>query len=69
MLTLSSKHNANPVGYWESSTCSARLAYNWRSKYMVRETGDYSNRMHDDHGSRDGPPTDKLRLSLERSTC
>lgn len=69
LFTLSSKHNANLVGYWENSTYSARLAYNWRSKYMVRETGYYSNRMHDAFGSLDlslgWNVTDKLRVSFD----
>jgi len=69
LFTLSSKHNANLVGYWESATYSARLAYNWRSKYMVRETGYYSNRMHDSFGSLDlslgWNVTDKIRVSFD----
>lgn len=69
MFTLSSKHNANLVGYYENQTYSARLAYNWRSKYMVRESGWYGNRMHDATGSLDlslgWNITDKLRLSFE----
>lgn len=69
VFTLSSKHNANLVGYYENQTYSARLAYNWRSKYMVRESGWYGNRMHDAYGSLDlslgWNITDKLRLSLD----
>jgi iron complex outermembrane recepter protein len=69
LFTLSSKHNANLVGYFENSSYSARLAYNWRSKYMVRESGWYGNRMHDDYGSLDlslgWNITSKLRLSVE----
>ncbi|MFZ6743174.1 TonB-dependent receptor [Undibacterium sp. JH2W] len=53
VFTLSSKHNVNLVGYWENADYSARLAYNWRSKYMVRETGYYGNRMHDPYGTLD----------------
>lgn len=53
MFTQSSKHNVNLVGYFENSEYSARLAYNWRSKYMMRETGWYGNRMHDDYGTLD----------------
>jgi iron complex outermembrane receptor protein len=53
VFTLSSKHNANLVGYWENETYSARVAYNWRSKYMIRETGWYGNRMHDAYGTLD----------------
>lgn len=69
LFTLSSRHNANLVGYYENQTYSARLAYNWRSKYMVRESGWYGNRMHDDTGSLDlslgWNISDKLRLSFE----
>jgi len=69
LFTLSSKHNANLVGYYEDSTYSARLAYNWRSKYMVRESGWYGNRMHDAYGSLDlslgWNITKQLRLSLD----
>ncbi|MBO9687773.1 TonB-dependent receptor [Roseateles chitosanitabidus] len=70
VFTLSSKHNVNLVGYWENSVYSARLAYNWRSKYMVRE-GDkyYGNRMHDSYGSLDlslgWNITDNLRLTFD----
>jgi iron complex outermembrane receptor protein len=69
MFTLSSRHTANLVGYFENETYSARLAYGWRSKYMVRETGWYGNRMHDDIGSLDlslgWNITKNLRLALE----
>lgn len=53
LFTLSSRHTANLVGYFENERFSTRLAYSWRSKYMVRETGWYGNRMHDDIGSLD----------------
>ena len=69
VFTLSSRHNTNLVGYYENQSYSARLAYNWRSKYMVRESGWYGNRMHDATGSLDlslgWNITDKLRLSLD----
>jgi iron complex outermembrane receptor protein len=69
MFTLSSRHTANLVGYFENETYSARLAYGWRSKYMVRETGWYGNRMHDEIGSLDlslgWNITKNLRLALE----
>ncbi|MBC3931863.1 TonB-dependent receptor [Undibacterium curvum] len=69
VFTLSSKHNVNLVGYWENPTYSARLAYNWRSKYMVRETGWYGNRMHDAYGTLDlslgWNITDKVRIAFE----
>ena len=69
VFTASSKHNANVVGYWENPTYSARLAYSWRSKYMVRETGWYGNRMHDAYGTLDASfgwnISDKLRFQFE----
>jgi iron complex outermembrane receptor protein len=69
LFTLSSKHTANLVGYYETPIYSARLAYSWRSKYMVRENGWYGNRMHDAIGSLDlslgWNITKNLRLSFE----
>lgn len=69
MFTLSSKHNVNLVGFYETDKYSARLAYNWRSKYMVRETGYYSNRMHDSFGTLDlslgWNITPSIRLSFD----
>jgi iron complex outermembrane receptor protein len=53
LFTLSSRHTANVVGYYETAVYSARLAYSWRSEYMVRENGWYGNRMHDAIGSLD----------------
>ncbi|QSX41657.1 TonB-dependent receptor [Shewanella cyperi] len=50
----SSKHTVNLVGYYEMDDFSARLAYNWRSEYMIRELpGFYGNREHQDYGSLD----------------
>ncbi|MBC7939749.1 MAG: TonB-dependent receptor, partial [Chitinophagaceae bacterium] len=69
LFTGSSRHTANLVGYFENSIYSARLAYSWRSKYMVRENGWYGNRMHDDIGSLDlslgWNITKNLRVSFE----
>ncbi|MEH8017612.1 TonB-dependent receptor [Rheinheimera muenzenbergensis] len=70
VFTESSKHSGNFVAYWENVDYSARLAYNWRSKYMVREYGKYyGNRMHDDYGSLDltlgWNITDYARVRLE----
>lgn len=69
VFTLSSKHNANLVGYYETQAYSARLAYNYRSKYMVRESGWYGNRWHDAIGSLDlslgWNLNDSLRLSFD----
>ena len=54
VFTQSSKHNVNLVGYYENQTYSARLAYNWRSKYMIREGAYwYGNRMHANYGTLD----------------
>jgi len=53
LFTESSKDSINLVGYWENEEFSARAAYNWRSAYIVRETGYYGNRMHEDFGSLD----------------
>lgn len=69
VFTLSSKHNTNLVGYYETKDYSARLAYNYRSKYMVRESGWYGNRWHDAIGSLDlslgWNLNDTLRLSFD----
>lgn len=69
MFTESSTDSLNLVGYWENDQFSARAAYNWRSKYMIRETGYYGNRMHDAYGSLDlsfgWNITDNLNVSLE----
>ena len=40
-------------GYFENDLLQARLAYNWRSEYMIRDVGAYANRLHDDFGSLD----------------
>lgn len=70
LFTESSKNSANLVGYWEDMDYSARLAYNWRSKYMIREYGRYyGNRMHDDFGTLDltlgWNVTENAKLRLE----
>ncbi|WP_237443592.1 TonB-dependent receptor [Sinobacterium norvegicum] len=49
----SSENTVNLVGYYEMNDFSARAAYNWRSEYMIRESGFYGNRMHDDFGTLD----------------
>ncbi|WCL54087.1 TonB-dependent receptor [Gimibacter soli] len=53
ILSDSSKHSLNLTGYYENEDFQARLAYNWRSAYMLRESGSYGNRLHDDYGSLD----------------
>ncbi|MEH0168106.1 TonB-dependent receptor [Roseateles microcysteis] len=70
IFTQSSKHNINAVGYYEDQNYSARLAYNWRSKYMIRENSYwYGNRMHDGYGTLDASfgwnITKNLKLSLD----
>ena len=70
LFTQSSKHNVNLVGYFENEQYFARLAYNWRSKYMIREGAFwYGNRMHDAYGTLDASVgwniTKNLRLSFE----
>lgn len=49
----SSEHTLNMAAYYETEVFSARAAYNWRSEYMIRETGFYGSRMHDDYGTLD----------------
>lgn len=54
IFTQSSKHNVNLVGYYETAAYFGRLAYNWRSKYIIRENAYwYGNRMHDSYGTLD----------------
>lgn len=54
LFTQASKHNVNLVGYYETEAYFARAAYNWRSKYMIREGAYwYGNRMHDAFGTLD----------------
>lgn len=70
LFTQASKHNLNLVGYYETEAYFARAAYNWRSKYMIREGAYwYGNRMHDAYGSLDlsfGWNINKsLKLSLD----
>lgn len=70
LFTQASKHNLNLVGYYETDRYFGRLAYNWRSKYMIREGAKwYGNRMHDAYGTLDlslGWNVNKwLKLSLD----
>ncbi|WP_457447459.1 TonB-dependent receptor [Roseateles sp. P5_E4] len=54
LFTQSSKHNVNLVGYYETPDYFGRLAYNWRSKYIIRENAYwYGNRMHANFGTLD----------------
>ncbi len=53
VLSDSSRHSYNATGYFENELFQVRLAYNWRSEYMIRESGSYGNRLHDSFGSLD----------------
>jgi iron complex outermembrane receptor protein len=65
----SSKNTINAVGYYENDNFSARLAYNWRSEYMIRESGFYGQRKHLDYGTLDlsttWSVTDYLDITFE----
>lgn len=69
LLSDSSKHAYNITGYYEGDVFQVRLAYNWRSEYMLREVGAYGNRLHEDYGSLDLSAawfmTDSLTLKLD----
>ena len=70
VFTQSSRNTFNVAGYYENSVYSARLAYNWRSKYMLREDPYwYGNRWHDAYGTLDLSLgyniTDKIRLGFD----
>ncbi|QBF83967.1 TonB-dependent receptor [Shewanella maritima] len=50
----SSKHTVNLVGFYEMDDFAARVAYNWRSEYMIRELPYfYGNREHEAYGTLD----------------
>ncbi|MDK1286032.1 TonB-dependent receptor [Pseudoalteromonas umbrosa] len=49
----SSKHQVNVSAYYENDIYQARLSYNWRSEYMLREPGFYGNREQDAYGTLD----------------
>ena len=69
VLTDSSKNSYNLTGYFENDLFQVRLAYNWRSQYMLRESGSYGNRLHDDFGTLDLSAsyfvTDNITLKLD----
>jgi iron complex outermembrane receptor protein len=52
-LSDSSQDSYNITGYYENEMFQARLAYSHRSEYMIRESGSYGNRLHDDYNSLD----------------
>ncbi|ADN77129.1 TonB-dependent receptor [Ferrimonas balearica DSM 9799] len=68
-LSNSSKHSYNVTGYYENDWLEVRLSYAWRDEYMIRETGSYGNRLHDDFGSLDLSArwhvTDYLDITLD----
>jgi iron complex outermembrane receptor protein len=53
MLSDASKHSANASVYYEEEDFSARVSYNYRSAYMLRETGAYGRRLHEAYGTID----------------
>ncbi|MBD1582918.1 TonB-dependent receptor [Pseudoalteromonas sp. S16_S37] len=66
----SSKNTYNLVGFYEQDNFSARLAYNWRSEFIIREApGWYGNREHKAYGQLDFSATysvtDYLDLTFE----
>ncbi|WP_199774886.1 TonB-dependent receptor [Pseudoalteromonas sp. T1lg48] len=70
VFTDSSDHTVNLVGYYETDDFNVRLAYNWRSEYMIRELpGFYGNREHQDYGTLDLSAkysvTDSLDVTFE----
>ena len=70
VFTQSSRNTVNLAGYYENSIYSARLAYNWRSRYMLREDPYwYGNRWHDAYGTLDLSLgyniTPKIRLGFD----
>lgn len=71
ILSDSSKDSINLVGFYENDTFSARAAYNWRSAYMIRETGFYSNREAQAFGTLDASlsytVSDNVTLTLNAS--
>lgn len=69
VLSDASKHSFNVTGYYESEVFQVRASYNYRSKYMLRETGAYANRIHKGFGSLDISAswfvTDQISIDLD----
>jgi len=69
VLSDASKHSFNATGYYESDQFQVRASYNYRSKYMLRETGAYANRLHKGFGSLDLSAswfvTDQISIDLD----
>jgi len=53
ILSDSSRNSYNLTGYYENAAFQVRLAYNFRSAYMLRESGSYGNRLVADFGTLD----------------
>ena len=68
-LSDSSKHAYNVSGYYEAESFQTRVSYNWRSDYMLRESGSYGNRLHKAFGSLDLSAsymiTDQISVNLD----
>lgn len=71
ILSDSSKNSYNVTGYFENELFQVRLAYNWRSEYMIREEGAYGNRLQDAFGSLDASAswfaTENISVKLDVS--
>lgn len=52
-MSDSSQDSANISGYFENDLFAVRLAYNWRSEYMIRDVGAYGNRLNEEYGTMD----------------
>ncbi|NVJ98007.1 MAG: TonB-dependent receptor [Alphaproteobacteria bacterium] len=69
VLSDASKHSFNATAYYESDSFQARVSYNYRSKYMLREVGAYGNRLHKPYGSVDMSAsyriTDQISVNLD----
>ncbi len=53
VLSDTSKHVVNLSAFYENDDFYARVSYNYRSEYMLREPGAYGNRLHEGFGSLD----------------
>ncbi len=69
VLSDASKHSANVSAYYEADSFQARVSYNYRSKYMLREVGAYGNRLHKAYGTVDMSAswfvTDQITVNLD----
>jgi iron complex outermembrane receptor protein len=69
VLSDASKHSANISGYYEDEDFSARVSYNFRSAYMIRDGNGYGNRLHESYGAVDMSAkyhySDNITISLD----